>query len=101
GEINEEEQRSIVRFTIESKVHGIAAAIIVGEFYKFTDDERKKILSIVIDEANGKVPIWAGVSHFSTEPCARFSKVAKDLGADGIIAMPGLVGKESTMGLYD
>ena len=64
GEIIEEDQRTIVRFCVESKVHGIAAAIIVGEFYKFTDDERKKILSIVIDEANGKVPIWAGVSHF-------------------------------------
>jgi 4-hydroxy-tetrahydrodipicolinate synthase len=102
GEINEEDQRSIVRFCLESRVHGIAAAIIVGEFFKFTDDERKRILSIVVDEANGKVPVWAGVSHFSTEPCLSLARYAKDLGVNGIIAMPGLVGKvDSAADLYN
>ena len=36
-----------------------------------------------------------------TEPCVSLAKFAKDAGADGIIAMPGLVGKDSTMNLYD
>jgi len=97
GELNEEDQRSIVRFCKDSKVSGIAAAIIVGEFYKFSDEERKKIISLVIDEADGKVPVWAGVTHFSTEPCIDLAQFAKDAGADGIIAMPGLVGKDSSL----
>jgi len=102
GEINESDQRSIVKFCLKSRVHGIAAAIIVGEFYKFTDDERKRILSIVVDESNGKVPVWAGTSHFSTEPCVSLARYAKDAGADGIIAMPGLAGKaNSAADLFD
>jgi dihydrodipicolinate synthase/N-acetylneuraminate lyase len=102
GEINESDQKSIVRFCLKSRVNGIAAAIIVGEFYKFTDDERRHIVSIVVDEANGKVPVWAGVTHFSTEPCVSLAKSVKDLGADGIIAMPGLLGKaNSAEDLYD
>jgi dihydrodipicolinate synthase/N-acetylneuraminate lyase len=102
GEINEEDERSIVRFCLETKVHGIAAGIIVGEFFKFTDDERKRILSIVVDAANGKVPVWAGVTHFSTAPCVSLAKDAKDLGVDGIIAMPGLADKaNSAADLYN
>ncbi len=54
GETNEEGQRSIVRFC---RVHDIAPGIIVREFFKFTDEERKRILSIVVDVANAKVPV--------------------------------------------
>ena len=54
-------------------------------------------LSIVVDEANGKVPVWAGISHLGTASSIELAKYAKDAGADGIIAQPALVGKEAAL----
>lgn len=102
GSIDEEGMRSQVRFNIEKRVHGLAPAIIGGEFYKLADDERKRVYEIVIDEANGKVPVLAGASHTGTEPAIELCKFAKDAGADGVIVMPPYFGKaESSLYLYE
>jgi 4-hydroxy-tetrahydrodipicolinate synthase len=102
GAFDEEGQRSVVRFNLDRGAHAVAASIIVGEFFKFSDEERKRILRVIIDEVGGKVPVWAGISHMGTEPCVALGRYAKDLGADGIIAMPALVSsKEASSALYE
>jgi len=93
GELNEEGLRSEVRFNIEWGAHGLAASIMAGEFYKFTDEERLKTFDIVVDETKGIVPVLVGVSHSGTEPTVRFAEYAKDIGADGIIVMPPYFGR--------
>jgi 4-hydroxy-tetrahydrodipicolinate synthase len=101
GSLNEDGIRSLIRFNIEKGVHGLAATIIAGEFYKLTDEERKSVYDIVIDEADGKVPVLAGTSHTGTEPAIELSKYAKDAGADGVVVMPPYFGKaESSLYLY-
>lgn len=87
GELDEGSLRSEVRFNIAWGSHALAASIVAGEFYKFTDAERLRIFDTVVDEAKGKVPVLVGVHHSGTEPAVRFAKHAKDIGADGIIIM--------------
>ena len=82
---------------IEWGADGVAVSVVAGEFYKFSDEERKKCYELVVDKVDGKVPVWAGVSHMGTEPSVELAKFAKEVGADGIIAMPPLVGRESSM----
>ena len=41
GKFDEESERSLVKRSIEWGVSGVAVSIIAGEFYKFTDNERK------------------------------------------------------------
>jgi len=101
GEFDEEGQRRLVRFCIEKGVHGLTPLVMGGEFYKFSDEERKKVLDVVIDEANGKVPVVAGTSHSGTRPCVMFSKYAEDAGADAVIVMPPYFNRtESALSLY-
>ncbi len=88
GEIDEGGQRSVVRYCIEKGASGIACLLFAGEFYKFSDSERRRVASLVIDEANGKVPVLVGISHSGTLPSIQFGKHAKDVGADGVIATP-------------
>jgi 4-hydroxy-tetrahydrodipicolinate synthase len=92
GELDEASLRSLVSRNIEWGVQGLAASIVAGEFYKFSDDERLRSFKVVIDEADGRVPVWAGVNHIGTEPAVQLAKAAKDLGANGIIAVAPLVG---------
>jgi len=101
GGLDEESERSLVRKSIEWGCNGVAASIIAGEFYKFTDDERKRTFDIVIDEANNKVPVWAGISHLGTASSIELARYAEDAGADGVIAQPALVGKDASLGMYE
>ena len=88
GELDEEDERGLVRFCIECGVHGLAVSLIGGEFYKFTEEERKRLYKIVVDEVNGRVPVFVGTSHSGTEVAVNLSKYAQDVGADGIIVLP-------------
>ncbi len=88
GELDEESLRSEVYSNIEWGAHGLAVSIIAGEFYKFAESERLRTFEIVVDEANGKIPVLAGISHSGTEPAIMMGKHAKDIGADGLIVMP-------------
>jgi dihydrodipicolinate synthase/N-acetylneuraminate lyase len=56
-EFDEESERSLVRASIDWGATGIAVSIIAGEFYEFTDSERSISFEVVMDEANGKVPV--------------------------------------------
>jgi len=88
GELDEEGQRSVVRFCLEKGSNGIACLLYAGECYKFSDAERKRVAEIVVDEANGKAPVLVGTSHSGTKPCIELSKHAQDIGADGVIVTP-------------
>ena len=88
GELDEESLRSEVSSNIEWGAHGLAVSIIAGEFYKFTESERLRAFEVVVDEANGRVPVLAGVSHSGTEVCIHLARYAKDIGVDGIVVLP-------------
>lgn len=88
GEIDEMGQRSVVRYCVNSGAHGLACLLFAGEFYKFSEAERKRIVRIVVDEVNGGVPVLVGISHSGTLPSIELGRDAKDAGADGIIAAP-------------
>jgi len=102
GELSEKDIRSEVKFNIECGVHGLAVGLGAGEFYKFSDEERKKLFEIVVDEANGKVPVLVGAWHTGTEPALMLARHAKDIGADGLVLIPPFFKKiESTLYLYE
>jgi dihydrodipicolinate synthase/N-acetylneuraminate lyase len=88
GEIDEAGQRSVVRFCIEGGAGGLACLLFAGEFYKFSDAERIRVARVVVDEANGRVPVLVGISHSGTLPSIQLGLGAIDAGADGVIATP-------------
>ncbi len=87
GALDEESLRSEVRSNINWGSHGLAASIVAGEFFKFTDKERLKTFDIVVNETNGKIPVLLGVHHSGTEPAVKFGKYGKNIGANGIIVI--------------
>jgi 4-hydroxy-tetrahydrodipicolinate synthase len=63
GEINESELRRYIDWLIDSGVHGLYPNGSTGEFTRFTVDERRRVIQIVCDQANGRVPILAGAAE--------------------------------------
>jgi len=63
GEINEPELRRFVSWLIQRGVHGLYPNGSTGEFTRFTADERRRIVRIVVGEAGGRVPVLAGAAE--------------------------------------
>lgn len=80
--INEKELRNQISRQIDSGVHGIFPFGTNGEGYILSDDEKRKVLEIVVDEVNGRVPVYAGTGCIGTKDTIRQSLMAKEVGAD-------------------
>lgn len=74
--------RREVKRMIDAGVHGVFCFGTNGEGYILSEDEKKTILQTVVDEAKGKVPVYAGTGCIGTKDTIRQSRLAQDLGAD-------------------
>jgi 4-hydroxy-tetrahydrodipicolinate synthase len=63
GEINESELRRYVDWLIDRGVHGLYPNGSTGEFTRFTVEERRRIVEIIADQVDGRVPILAGAAE--------------------------------------
>jgi len=77
--------RTLTNFVIENGVHAIMTTGGNGEFPHLLPDERKQVLEVVVDEANGRVPIIACTTACSTKETILNTNHAEDAGADAAI----------------
>jgi len=69
---------------------GIDALIVLGttgESPVINFEERKKIVSLVIEEVKGKVPVIVGTGSNDTKKVVENNKLAKELKADGVLVV--------------
>jgi 4-hydroxy-tetrahydrodipicolinate synthase len=74
-----------VDFLIESHVHGLVALGSSGEFPYLTVDEKKRVIDIVVEQTNGRVPVIVCTSSMGTDEVIQLSRYARDRGADGLM----------------
>ncbi len=84
-EIDENGLRYEVDFLIESHVHGLVALGSSGEFPYLTMDEKKRVIDIVVEQTNGRVPVIVCTSSMGTDEVIQLSRYARDRGADGLM----------------
>jgi 4-hydroxy-tetrahydrodipicolinate synthase len=63
GRIDEETLRRYIDWLIERGVDGLYPNGSTGEFVRFTPEERRRIIQIVVDQTRGRVPILAGAAE--------------------------------------
>lgn len=80
--------RRLVRFLINSGVHGIWAAGTTGEFGALEDDQRLLAIETIVAEVNGQVPVIANVSGPGTGIAIKLARSLQESGVDGIAATP-------------
>ncbi|MHA1730199.1 MAG: 4-hydroxy-tetrahydrodipicolinate synthase [Promethearchaeota archaeon] len=99
--INEENLRNLVNYLIEQGVTGLLPCGTTGEFVNMSVEERLKVIKIVVDEANGKVPVIAGTGDTRTKLVIDMTNAATDIGADAAIIVTPYYLKPKAKGLYD
>ena len=55
-----------------------------AKVYGFTADQRRDAFQICIDEAKGRVPVYAGVNGITTAEAVSYAQMAEEVGADAI-----------------
>ena len=99
-QVDEERLRSLVDYCIELGVNGLVPCGTTGEFVNLTLEERKRVIKVVVDEANGKVPVVAGTGATGTNEALEMVKYAKDVGADAALIVTPFYLKPTNRGIY-
>lgn len=84
-DIDEEGFKANIHYLIGEGVYGLMVAGTCGEFYALSLAERKRLVEVAVDEANGEVLIIPHTGHSSTEIVIELTRHAKDVGADAVL----------------
>jgi len=87
GELDEAGLRGDVDFWIEAGVSGLATCGSNGEAVYMSSEERCRVIDIVLDQANGRVPVIAGTGAPSTREAIAQTREAKNLGVDAVLVV--------------
>ncbi len=88
GEIDERAFRAQARFLLEAGVHGLAVGGSTGEGQTLTTDESRRLVRAAVEEAEGRVPVIAGIIVDSTRQAIERGKAVADLGVAALQITP-------------
>lgn len=100
GEVDLNRLRELTDYLIEGGVDGLFPNGTTGEFALLDREERKRVVGAVVDCANSRVPVLAGICDPSPRNAISFAKDAADAGADGVVATPPYYYRVDEEGLY-
>jgi dihydrodipicolinate synthase/N-acetylneuraminate lyase len=100
GEIHEAELRRYVDWLIDRGVHGLYPNGSTGEFTRFTAEERVRIIEIIADQNQGRVPILAGAAEANVRETLRACRRYHELGCRAVAIVSPFYYKLSPAGVY-
>jgi len=99
--VDKERLRALVDHCIGMGVHGVVPCGTTGEFVNMTDDEKKAVIKVVVDQVNGRVPVIAGTGSSGTDQTVEMTKYAKDAGVTAALIVTPYYLKPADRGIYE
>lgn len=100
GEINLECYREIIEWQIEQGINGLVSCGTTGESATLTYEEYKLLIEACVKQTKGRVPVIAGAGSNDTAKAIQLTKIAKELGVDGVLHVTPYYNKPTQEGLY-
>ena len=100
GSVDEAAVRRRGRRQIDAGVHFLVPVGTTGESPTLTLPERLRIVEILVDEANGRVPILAGAGGYDTREVIDAAAEMKKTGADGLLSVTPYYNRPTQDGLF-
>ncbi len=88
GELDMDAYINNLRHQIDAGVHGIILGGTLGEASTLKIQEKQKLLSVTLNQTNGKIPVILNIAEQSTEQAVILAKQAELEGADGLMLLP-------------
>ena len=100
GAVDESGVKRLARRQIDGGVHFLVPCGTTGETPTLTDDERRRVVELVVEEAAGRVPVLAGAGGYDTREVAHAAKAMEKAGAQGLLSVTPYYNKPTPEGLY-
>src|SRR5256885_6028054 len=100
GALDEAAVRRLGRRQIDAGVHFLCPCGTTGENPTLTEMERLRIVEILVDEANAKVPILAGAGGYDTKEVIHLAGEMAKRGVSGFLSVTPYYNKPTQEGLY-
>jgi 4-hydroxy-tetrahydrodipicolinate synthase len=100
GRVDEDKLRGYVDWLIERGVDGLYPNGSTGEFVRFTAEERRRIVRIVVDQTRGRVPVLAGAAEANARETIDACNDYADVGVRAVAIVAPFYYRLSSEGVY-
>jgi len=100
GSLDEAAIKRLARRQIDAGVHFLVPCGTTGEVPTLSDEEKRRVVELVIEEANGKVPVLAGAGGYDTKEVVHSAKEMHEIGAQGLLSVTPYYNRPTPEGLY-
>ena len=100
GSLDETAISLLARRQVAAGVHVLVPCGTTGETPTLSMDERRRVIELVVAEANGRALVLAGAGGYDTKEVIHMAAMVKAAGADGILSVTPYYNKPTPEGLY-
>ena len=100
GRVDEERLRGYVDWLIDRGVDGLYPNGSTGEFVRFTAEERRRIVHVVVDQTAGRVPILAGAAEANVKETIAACEAYGAMGVRAVAIVAPFYYRLSEQGVY-
>jgi 4-hydroxy-tetrahydrodipicolinate synthase len=86
GDLDEKSQRRVVQYCLQSGAVAIGHFGVASEFHKISVNDRRCLIELIVEEVNGRVPVFVGVTAPGVRIALDYAREAERLGANLIMA---------------
>lgn len=100
GRLDEDAYRDLVRRQLKGGTSGLVPCGSTGEAATLLPEEYRRCVQICMEEAQGDVPVMAGIGTNATWKAVEEARVAERLGVDALLVLAPYYNKPTQEGLY-
>ena len=100
GVVDEEGLRALVDWHIAEGSHGLVPVGTTGESPTLSHAEHERVVEVVVEHTNGRVPVIAGAGSNNTSEAIGLMQHAERVGADAALVVTPYYNKPTQEGLY-
>ncbi len=100
GALDENAIKRLAKRQIDNDVHFLVPCGTTGETPTLSAVERRRVVELVLEAANGQVPVMAGAGGYDTQEVVHLSQEMQSIGAQGLLSVTPYYNKPTPEGLY-
>src|ERR1044072_2331725 len=100
GSLDESAVKRLAKRQIDGGVHFLSPCGTTGEAPTLSHRDKLRVVELVLEEANGRVPVLAGAGGYDTREVIELARDMERVGADGLLSVTPYYNKPTQEGLY-
>src|SRR6188768_3220957 len=100
GSLDEAAVTRLARRQIDAGVHFLSPCGTTGEAPTLSSVEKLRVVELIAEEANGRVPVLAGCGGYNTREVIELAHGMEQAGAEGLLSVVPYYYKPTAEGIY-